>query len=145
MVPASLGAGADAGAFAAVGDGEGGAAFELQAATTSAPRATKTGSLMTPGLCHRPSDDGRESPARRCAAAAVGLAVSVGQYLPTLLAGSGRFPTLTTEAVTLSSGGDPRVIGLYAVLQMALPLAGFTLAMAMASGGLRKAGAKGVA
>ncbi len=37
-------------------------------------------------------------------AAAVGFAVSVGQYLTTLFAGSGRIATLTTEAVTLSSG-----------------------------------------
>ncbi len=38
-------------------------------------------------------------------AAAVGFAVSVGQYLPTLLIGAGRVSTLTTEAVALASGG----------------------------------------
>ena len=38
-------------------------------------------------------------------AAAVGFAVSVGQYLPTLLIGAGRLPTITTEAVALASGG----------------------------------------
>jgi putative thiamine transport system permease protein len=55
-------------------------------------------------------------------AAAVGFAVSVGQYLPTLFAGAGRVATLTTEAVTLSSGADRRVLGVYAALQAFLPL-----------------------
>ena len=64
-------------------------------------------------------------------AAAVGVAVSVGQYLPTLLIGGGRVATLTTEAVALSSGGNRRVIGTYALLQMALPAAGFALALAL--------------
>lgn len=64
-------------------------------------------------------------------AAAVGLAVSVGQYLPTLLIGGGRVETLTTEAVALSSGGNRRVIGTYALLQMALPAVGFALALAL--------------
>jgi putative thiamine transport system permease protein len=62
------------------------------------------------------------------AAGAVGFAVSVGLYLPTLFAGTGRYPTLTTEAVTLSTGGDNRLIGVYALLQMMLPLLGFSLA-----------------
>jgi len=53
---------------------------------------------------------------------AIGFAVSVGQYLPTLFAGAGRIATLTTEAVTLSSGGDRRVLGVYTFLQAALPL-----------------------
>ncbi len=61
-------------------------------------------------------------------AAAVGFAVSVGQYLPTLLIGSGRLTTITTEAVALASGGNRRVIGIYAFLQMVLPLAGFVIA-----------------
>ena len=61
-------------------------------------------------------------------ASAVGFAVSVGQYLPTLLIGAGRWPTITTEAVALSAGGDRRVIGIYAFLQMALPFLGFLLA-----------------
>ena len=55
-------------------------------------------------------------------ACAVAFAVSVGQYLPTLFAGSGRVATLTTEAVTLSSGADRRVIGTWALLQAAFPL-----------------------
>jgi putative thiamine transport system permease protein len=61
-------------------------------------------------------------------AAAVGLAVSVGQYLPTLLLGGGRIATVTTEAVALSSGGNRRLIGAYALLQMLLPALGFALA-----------------
>ncbi len=61
-------------------------------------------------------------------AAAVGFAVSVGQYLPTLLIGAGRLTTITTEAVALASGGNRRVIGVYAFLQMVLPVAGFAIA-----------------
>jgi putative thiamine transport system permease protein len=52
---------------------------------------------------------------------AVGFAVSAGLYLPTLYSGAGRITTLTTEAVTLASGLDRRVIGVYAFAQAALP------------------------
>jgi putative thiamine transport system permease protein len=62
-------------------------------------------------------------------AMAVGVAVSVAQYLPTMAAGAGRVATLTTEAVTLSSGADRRILGAHAVLQAALPLACFALAL----------------
>ncbi len=61
-------------------------------------------------------------------AAAVGFAVSIGQYLPTLLVAGGRLPTITTEAVALASGGNRRVIGVYAFLQMLLPVIGFAIA-----------------
>ncbi|QPC86271.1 ABC transporter permease subunit [Mesorhizobium sp. NBSH29] len=61
-------------------------------------------------------------------AAAVGFAVSVGQYLPTLLIGAGRLDTITTEAVALASGGNRRVIGVYAFLQLILPILGFAVA-----------------
>lgn len=64
-------------------------------------------------------------------AAAVGLSVSVGQYLPTLLIGGGRIETLTTEAVALSSGGNRRLIGAYAMLQLALPAMAFGAALAL--------------
>jgi len=64
-------------------------------------------------------------------AAAVGLAVSVGQYLPTLLAGGGRVTTLTTEAVALASGGDRRAIGAFAVAQTAAALLPFALALGL--------------
>ncbi|MDQ0419708.1 putative thiamine transport system permease protein [Peteryoungia aggregata LMG 23059] len=61
-------------------------------------------------------------------AGAVGLAVSIGQYLPTLLIGEGRLATITTEAVALASGNNRRVIGVYALLQTILPFLAFTLA-----------------
>lgn len=60
---------------------------------------------------------------------AVGFAISIGQYLPTLLFGSGRFPTVTTEAVALSSGGDRRLVAVCAILQSLLPFVAFMLAM----------------
>ncbi|MGV3651897.1 MAG: ABC transporter permease [Devosia sp.] len=52
---------------------------------------------------------------------ALGCAVSLSQYLPTLLIGGGRIATLTTEAVALASGGDRRLIGIYALAQTLLP------------------------
>ncbi|WP_069383324.1 ABC transporter permease [Halomonas caseinilytica] len=64
-------------------------------------------------------------------AGAVGFAVSVGQYLPTVLLGGGRLTTLTTEAVNLASGGDRRLTAVYALFQLALPAIGFTLAMTL--------------
>lgn len=64
-------------------------------------------------------------------AAAVGFAVSVAQYLPTLFAGAGRFATLTTEAVALAGGGDRRVLGVYAFLQSLLPLLAFAIVLAV--------------
>jgi putative thiamine transport system permease protein len=64
-------------------------------------------------------------------AAALGLAVSVGQYLPTLLIGGGRVGTLTTEAVALASGGNRRLIGAWGLAQLALPALGFALALAL--------------
>lgn len=62
---------------------------------------------------------------------AVGFAVSIGQYLATLLLSGGRIATLTTEAVALSSGGNRRLIGAYGLLQMVLPAAGFALALGL--------------
>ncbi|EKF44472.1 putative permease ABC transporter protein [Nitratireductor indicus C115] len=59
---------------------------------------------------------------------AVGFAVSVGLYLPTVLIGAGRLTTVTTEAVALASGGNRRVIGVYAFMQMFLPVLGFAVA-----------------
>ena len=69
-------------------------------------------------------------------AAAVGFAVSVGQYLPTVLAGAGRVETLTTEAVALASGGDRRLTGVMAFTQALLPF----LALVLALGGTALAG-----
>ncbi len=62
-------------------------------------------------------------------AVAVGIAVSVGQYLPTLLAGGGRINTLTTEAVALAAGGDRRAIGVFGLMQTASALLPFALAL----------------
>lgn len=62
-------------------------------------------------------------------ATAVGIAVSVGQYLATLLIGGGRVSTLTTEAVALASGGDRRAIGVYGLMQTLAALVPFTLAL----------------
>ena len=62
---------------------------------------------------------------------AIGFAVSVAQYLPTLFAGSGRFATLTTEAVSLSAGADRRVVAGFAFAQALLPLVFFAAAIAL--------------
>ncbi|MEO7055498.1 MAG: ABC transporter permease subunit [Caldimonas sp.] len=62
---------------------------------------------------------------------AIACAVSVGLYLPTLFAGAGRVATLTTEAVTLSSGADRRIMGVFTMLQAAIPLLAYLAALAM--------------
>ena len=61
-------------------------------------------------------------------ALAVGFAVSVAQYLPTLFIGAGRFSSVSTEAITRASGGQRALASAYAALQCALPLLGFALA-----------------
>ncbi len=58
----------------------------------------------------------------------IAFSVSVAQYLPTQLLGAGRVVTITTEAVNIGSGGDRRLLGLYALWQMLLPLALLLLA-----------------
>src|SRR5262249_1210823 len=63
---------------------------------------------------------------------AVGFAVSVALYVPTLFAGAGRFTTIATEAVGLAAGADRRVIGVYAFLQALLPFLAFGLALGIA-------------
>ncbi|MBL8580467.1 MAG: ABC transporter permease subunit [Mesorhizobium sp.] len=62
-------------------------------------------------------------------ASAIGFAVSVAQYLPTLFVGGGRVATLTTEAVAMASGGDRRVVGVLAFLQILLPLTVYLAAL----------------
>ena len=52
---------------------------------------------------------------------AIGFSVSIALYIPTLFAGAGRINTITTEAVSLSSGANRKTIGVYAILQMLLP------------------------
>ncbi len=62
-------------------------------------------------------------------AAAVAIAVSVAQYLPTLLLGAGRHQTLATELVTSFGGVDRRIIATLAAWQTLLPLLAFTAAL----------------
>ncbi len=59
---------------------------------------------------------------------AVGFSVSIAQYLSTLFIGAGRFNTVTSEAVVLSSGGARSVLAAYAALQWLLPALVFALA-----------------
>ena len=59
---------------------------------------------------------------------AVGFAVSVAQYLPTLYVGAGRFATVSTEAVALASGGQRSLMAAFALLLWALPALVFGMA-----------------
>ncbi len=63
------------------------------------------------------------------AAAAIGVAVSIGQYLPTLLLGGGRVTTLATEAVALASGANRRIVGAYGLTQAFWPAVAFAIAL----------------
>ncbi|MEZ5833036.1 MAG: ABC transporter permease subunit [Dongiaceae bacterium] len=58
-------------------------------------------------------------------AAALGCAVSLSLYLPTVLMGGGRIATLATEAIALSSGGDRRIVGVYGSAQALVIWVGF--------------------
>ncbi len=66
------------------------------------------------------------------AAFAIGFAVSVAQYLSTQFVGAGRHATLTTEALTLASGGQRGLSAAFALLQAALPALMFVAAHALA-------------
>ena len=66
-------------------------------------------------------------------ALAVGFSVSVAQYLPTVVIGAGRLPTLTTEALALALGGDRRVAAVAALLLAVLPLLALATALAVRS------------
>lgn len=61
-------------------------------------------------------------------ALAIGFAVSVAQYLATQFIGAGRHATLTTEAVTLASGGQRNLAAAFGLLQALLPAGAFALA-----------------
>jgi putative thiamine transport system permease protein len=52
---------------------------------------------------------------------AVGFAVSVAQYLPTVYVGAGRVATVTTEAIALAAGGQRSLMAAFAWLQWLLP------------------------
>ncbi|MGH6891564.1 MAG: ABC transporter permease [Dongiaceae bacterium] len=72
-------------------------------------------------------------------AAALGFAVSLSLYLPTMMMGGGRIATLATEAIALSSGGDRRIVGVYGTTQAIVIWAGFFAAYAIARGAARPA------
>ncbi|MCW4631663.1 hypothetical protein [Marinomonas rhodophyticola] len=60
---------------------------------------------------------------------AIGFSVSIAQYLPTLIAGEGRYSTLTTEAVAQAASGDRKQVGSMALLQAVFPILVFWLAL----------------
>ncbi|OUZ88306.1 ABC transporter permease [Shigella flexneri] len=51
----------------------------------------------------------------------------VERRVPGMCLGAGRFPTLTTEAVALSSGGSNGILAAQALWQLLLPLIIFAL------------------
>jgi putative thiamine transport system permease protein len=61
------------------------------------------------------------------AAAAVGFAVSIAQYVPAQLAAAGRYSTLPMEAVTLTTGSNRALLAAYALVLMMMPLLVFVL------------------
>ncbi|WP_299730850.1 hypothetical protein [uncultured Endozoicomonas sp.] len=67
------------------------------------------------------------------ASIALGFAVSIAQYLPTLFASAGRIETVTTEAVGLVSGGNRRLIGVYGLVQMILPFLAYAVAFLLSN------------
>jgi putative thiamine transport system permease protein len=62
------------------------------------------------------------------AAAAVGIGVSIAQYVPTQLIAAGRMTTLPMEAVTLSSGGNRPLLAVFALMLAVLPALAFIAA-----------------
>ena len=64
---------------------------------------------------------------------AIGVAVSVTQYVATVFPGAGRFSTLTTEAVISMFGGNRRVAAVYGLSQFMLPLIIFGAATLLAA------------
>ncbi len=64
-------------------------------------------------------------------ATAIGIAVSAGLYLPTLLMGAGRVTTVTTEAVALASGAARQPAAVWALIQTLIPMTAFALALAL--------------
>ena len=74
-------------------------------------------------------------------AAAIGFAVSVTQYLSTQFVGAGRYATITTEALTLASGGQRSLMAAFALLQAALPALAFAIAWGLGRAQARRIGA----
>ena len=77
-------------------------------------------------------------------AAAIGFAVSVTQYLSTQFVGAGRHATVTTEALTLASGGQRSVMAAFALLQALLPALAFVFAWGLGRAQARRIGAPGM-
>jgi len=71
-------------------------------------------------------------------AMATGFAVSVGQYLPTMYLGAGRFMTITTETVSLASGSDRRILAVYALFQFLMPVLVYGVAILLPAWFFRK-------
>lgn len=61
-------------------------------------------------------------------ALAIGVAVSVAQYLATLFAGGGRVATLATETLAMAVAGDRRTAAVAGLLLAAIPVAALALA-----------------
>lgn len=59
------------------------------------------------------------------AAAAVGIGVSIAQYVPTQLIAAGRLTTLPVEAVTLASGGSRPLMAVFALMLAVVPVLAF--------------------
>ena len=64
---------------------------------------------------------------------AIGFSVSIAQYIPTLMIGAGRVPSITTEAVAIASGNDLNLTSVYMLLQSSLPMLVFFIAILVAS------------
>ena len=62
------------------------------------------------------------------AAAAVGIGVSIAQYVPTQLIAAGRMTTLPIEAVTLASGGNRPLLAVFALMLAVVPALAFIAA-----------------
>ena len=75
------------------------------------------------------------------AAFAIGFAVSVTQYLSTQFVGAGRVATVTTEALTLASGGQRTLTAAFALLQALLPAVVFGAALGLGRWQARRIGA----
>jgi putative thiamine transport system permease protein len=62
------------------------------------------------------------------AAAAVGIGVSIAQFVPAQLIASGRMTTLPIEAVTLASGGNRPLMAVFALMLAVVPALAFIAA-----------------
>ena len=75
------------------------------------------------------------------AAFAVAFAVSVAQFLVTQMVGGGLWVTVTTEALTLASGGQRDRVAAFALLQALLPALVFAAAAALGRWQVQRMGA----